>query len=583
MVLKKFLQSRKKLLGSALLLVFAAFVVVGCGAASDSTDTTEQNYVPQVETVLVAPGLSREIATTGEVEAAKSATLTAETRADVKNVFVKVGGSVNAGQILIQLNSASVSSTRSTAGAAYVNAQNSLTQTQLTAQKSVESAQVALETAQIALTNTLAQNEALRSQAEEALAAAKLSSGLSVSSAQTGLDNAISAVYPVADSAVAACDAIIGVSPAYASANDSFEDFLGALKFGSKSLAENAILDALNALQMASQNYDSSLTILRAAETATTKTLDVLNNSTTGAAFSQASLNADIAAINAKISTVRGAISTLNSAKSALDSAEQNSNGTSQSVLSAEAAYRATLTQLASNEKSARQSVESAKAGVATAQKSAALTRSSAKASLDAVAGNLSQAQISQNKLRITAPFAGKVTAVEVDPGDEVSAGAVLVRVEDASTLKIVAHLSAEEVRKISVGDEVKIATQSADKVSAISPSADPITKKFEVEILHQNPYLQAGSFVKLRFEVGESNAADQRIFLPLTAINILASGNFVWVVEDGKAVKKTVELGALEGEFVEIKSGLELNQEVIVSGGRVLDDAKDGIAVEVK
>ncbi|MFH0776382.1 MAG: efflux RND transporter periplasmic adaptor subunit [Patescibacteria group bacterium] len=560
----------------------AVLVAIGCAASDSTGPTQEQAYVPQVETVIVAPGLFREIATTGEVQAAKSATLTAEMRADVKAVFVKVGDSVQAGQTLIQLASASVDSTRSTAGAAYVNAQNSLTQTQLTAQKSIESAQVGLETAQIGLTNVLAQNEALRRQAEEALSAAKLSSGLSVSSAQTSLDNAISSAYPIADSAVAACDAIIGVSSAYANSNDSYEDFLGALRFGSKDLAENAISEALNALQNSADDYDAALALLRSAETAATKTLEVLNSSTTGAAFSQATLNADISAINAKISTVRGAISSLNSAKSALDSAEQNSNGESQSVLSAQAAYQATLTQLSSNEKSARQAVESAKAALASAQKSAGLTRSSAKASLDAVAGSLSQARISQDKLKITAPFSGKITALEVDPGDETNAGATLVRVEDASTLKIVAHLSASEVRKVHLGDEVKIAAASSDRISAIAPSADSLTKKFEVEILHKNPYLHPGEFVKLRFQIGEGSSSDNRIFVPITAVNILASGNFVWVVQDGQAFKRIVELGALEGEFVEITSGLEVGEELIVSGGRVLDDAKDRLAVEV-
>ncbi len=111
----------------------------------------------------------------------------------------------------MRLSSASVSTTRSTAGAAYVNARNSLTQTQLSSDKSIESAQVGLQTAEINLTNTLAQNEALRLQAGEALNAAKLSSGLSVSAAQTTLDNAIQSAYPTAKDGVAECDKIIGV------------------------------------------------------------------------------------------------------------------------------------------------------------------------------------------------------------------------------------------------------------------------------------------------------------------------------------------------------------------------------------
>ena len=121
------------------------FVVIGCAASNLKNEEVDELkiYVPKVSTTIVAPGLSREISTTGEVQAAKSASLTAEVRSDVKNVFVKVGDEVYSGQILAQLSSASVSSTRSTAGAAYVNAQNSLTQTELSSEQSIESARIA--------------------------------------------------------------------------------------------------------------------------------------------------------------------------------------------------------------------------------------------------------------------------------------------------------------------------------------------------------------------------------------------------------------------------------------------------------
>ena len=582
MILKTMIRKYK----TALIVVAVLVSIVGIASFSlrpDKEDTeTEKTYIPSVETAIVAPGLSREIATTGEVQSAKSATLTAEVRADVRSVLVKVGDEVRVGQTLIQLTSASVNSTRSTAGAAYVNAQNSLTQTQLSAEKSIESARVALDTAEISLTNTLAQNEALRRQAEETLNASKLSSGLSVSSAQTTLDNAIRSAYPTADAAVAACDEIIGVSPAYSNANDSYEHLLGAFKNTAKPAAENAITIALQKLGSLPENYVSAHELLEAAKSVTLTTLDVLNNSNVGVDYTQTTLNSDISTVNTQLSNVQTAISTLDSAQAALESAEQDSNGTSQAVLSAQAAYEATIAQLDANEKSARQSVASAQAALESAQKSAELTQTSARASLTSAAGNLNQAQISQGKLTVRAPFSGKVTAVEVEPGDEVNAGATLVRVEDDSSLKIVAYLSADEVRKVNINDEVKIAKKSLDTVSAIAPAADPITKKFEVEILHQNPYLQSGEFVKLRFQVGEEAFGDSRIFLPINAINILSYGSFVWKMEEGKAIKQEVVLGEIEGEFVEILSGLELGEEVIVAGGRILDVSRNDVEVEV-
>ena len=546
-------------------------------------DTEESVYVPKVKTWIVASGLEREITTTGEVQAAKSATLTAEIRGDVRSVAVKVGDEVRAGQLLVQLSSDSLESSRSTAGTALANAQNSLAQTQLSTEKSIEAARVALTTAEINLANTIQQNTALQRQAEETLNAAKLSSGLSVSSAETTLENAIRSAYPTSQKAISECDEIIGVSSIYKNANDTYENLLGALKSSTKSEAENAITTALSQIQTGANDYDSAVALLRSAELATMKTLDVLNNSATSTNLTQTTLNSHVSTINTQLSYVRTAISTLETAKSALDSAQQSTDGGSQAIVSAQATYDSTLAQIQTSEQSASQAVESARAALESAERSAQLTQVGAKTSLDAARGNLSQAQISQNKLIVSAPFNGKVTAVEIEPGDQISAGGTLVRVEDASQLKLVAYLSSSEVRKIKIGDEVRIATKSFDTISAISPSADPITKKYKVEILHDNSHLRSGEFVKLRFDIGEKNGAtDKRIFLPITAINVLKQGSFVWKIEAGKIIKTEVELGDLEGEFVEIVSGLMLNEEVIVEGGRILEPSNEGEEVEI-
>ncbi len=572
------------------LLAVTILAVIGCVAANREAeeDSVEQIYLPKVRTEIVRAGLSREISTTGEVRAAKSATLTANIRSDVKEVLVKVGDEVHAEQILAQLSSASVASTRSTAGAAFVNARNSLAQTELSSNQSTESARVALRTAEINLETTLKQNEALRRQAEEVRNAAKLASGLSVSAAKTSLDNAIRSAYPTAKDAVAGCDEIIGVSPTYKNSNDSFEHLLGSLQSASKPLAEAAIQNSLNFLNSSTSDYSSARALLIIAEDATATTLIVLNNSITGTNFTQTTLNSNIAAITAELSSLRSAISTLESAQAALESAQQSTDGDSQAVLSAEAVHAATIAQLAANEEASRRSVESAQAALESASKSAELTRTSAKTSFDAAAGSLSQARISQSKLTIRAPFAGKITSIEIEPGDEAAVGSSLIRIEDASRLKIVAHLSAAAVRKIQLGDEVKIAKKSSDKISAISPSADPATKKFEVEILHENPFLQPGEFVKLRFQIGERDSADTRIFLSINSINIFSYGSFVWKLtpqiseEISKVVKQEVQLGEIEGEFVEITDGLIVGEEVIVEGGRILDVSEEEVEVKI-
>lgn len=561
-------------------LIALVFVFTAC---NDGAEVVEQKvYIPTVKTITVAPGVSSEIQTTGEVQAQRSATLTSEVRADVAKVLVKNGESVVAGQALIILDSASVKTSVSTARNAYTNASSGVTQTGFSVEKNIEAARIALSTAEINLANSIAQNIAARRQAEEIFNTAKLNASLSSSSAQTALDNAVRSAAPTARNAVAECDEIMGVSEIYRYSNDAFEDLLGAFKNTTKASAEIAISVALASLGAEPTDYAAAQNLLKTAEAATTATLGVLNNSTTGSTLTQADLSNYIAGITTQLAAVRNALSALDSAKRALESAAQNSNGESQTVISARAAYNSTIAQINSSEEAARRAVESAKVALSSAERGAALNRVSAKTSLDAALGGLQQAQITADKLTIRAPFSGKVTGVEVKAGEEVNIGGNLVSVEDPNGLKIVAYLSAEEVRKIRVGDEVKIAAQSKDKITSISPSADSLTKKYRVEINHKNPFIHPGEFIKLRFQVGENSNNDSRIFLPVTAINVFSSGNFVWLVEDAKIVKRLVTLGEFEGEFVEIVSGLDLGEEVVTEGGRIFEEKDEGKAVTI-
>ncbi|MBU1445918.1 efflux RND transporter periplasmic adaptor subunit, partial [Patescibacteria group bacterium] len=290
-------------------------------------------------------------------------------------------------------------------------------------------------------------------------------------------------------------------------------------------------------------------------------------------------LNADINAVAGQLAAMQGVIASLESAKNALDTATQSVGDTSQTLINAQAAYDSIVNQLKTAENNAKNGAESAFIALNNAKTGAEISILNSESSVDSIRGNYNQAQINQQKLTITAPFSGKVTQIEIEEGDEVNAGTLLVGIENSDTLKIVAYLAADEVGKINIGDSVKIGKESTDVIAAIAPSADPITKKYKVEILHNNPHLRPGQFVKLKFQVGE---ADGRIFMPITAINILADENFVWVIKDGNAIKTFVDIGQIEGEFVEIKEGIVEGEEVVVEGGRILEVKDDVIAVEV-
>lgn len=549
------------------------FLLAGCAQEEEIKD--EKEYIPEVQALEIKPGLEQEFTVTGDVFAHQISRITAEQRGKVKSIFVKEGNMVSMGQDLISLESFEINSAFNTAGSALGNARIGLQQTQLSSEKSIEAAEILLETAKINLQNTLRQNRTLKKQALETLNASELGVKLSVSSAQTNLDNASKSILPVVQAAVAASDKILGISETYKFSNDSFENNLGAMDKRGKADAERALRDILNGLASYSESFENALTLLITMEDVLQKTLSVLNNSIIGNNYTQIALTTDINSITSKLTLIRTSISTLESTKSALEIAQQESNsGNSQAIINARAIYQSTTSQLEASERNAYKSVESAQNALENARRSAELSRVSAKSSVDSAYGNYDQARISQGKLIIQAPFGGKVVEIPVKIGEETNPGTHIITVEDDSRLQLVTYLSVDDIRKVNLGDEVIINKNGeVTYITSISPSADPITKKYKVEMEHISTTLRPGELIKLTFKTGEKVFDSDRIFVPLPALYILPNEIFVWKLENHKTVKATITVGEIVGDYVEALSGLEIGNEIISEGGRLIED----------
>ncbi|HPO06108.1 MAG TPA: efflux RND transporter periplasmic adaptor subunit, partial [Candidatus Gracilibacteria bacterium] len=341
----------------------------------------------------------------------------------------------------------------------------------------------------------------------------------------------------------------------------------------------------------------SAQALLKKTEEATSKTLQVLNNSTAGNNFSQANLSGYINAVNSQLASLRNSISSLNSAdsslkqiiaanatnlnsaeravesaKKALATAEQGgqSGQKSQAIISAEAQYQSTLAQLKLAEENAEKSVKQAESAYESARKSSELSVMGARTNVISAGGSREQASVNLSKLSIKAPFSGKITNLPVKVGDEVNPGTILISLNNDQALKVVCFLSSEEVRQVKSGDLVTLNNKHYP-ISSIAPSADPINKKYRVEIMNPEN-VGIGEFVKISFNLGQTDLNDKRIYLPITAINLSPNENFVWIIKDQKAQKQKVALGEINGKYVEIISGLKIDDPVIIEGGRILD-----------
>lgn len=136
-----------------------------------------------------------------------------------------------------------------------------------------------------------------------------------------------------------------------------------------------------------------------------------------------------------------------------------------------------------------------------------------AQAQLEAARARLAVAQAQLDKMTITAPFDGVVTALNVHAGEWVLVGQAVVVVADVDHLRIVTtDLSERDIPKVTLGQRVTVtfkalSQEAVGMVSAISPLADTlggdVVYKVTIELDALPAGLRAGMSAEVQFEAG--------------------------------------------------------------------------------
>jgi membrane fusion protein (multidrug efflux system) len=198
------------------------------------------------------------------------------------------------------------------------------------------------------------------------------------------------------------------------------------------------------------------------------------------------------------------------------------------------------------------------------------------------------QAEIAQSKLEISrsqirAPFAGQVTQRSVNLGQRVRAPDTLFNIGALSPLFADVHLSERDTRSVRAGQPASVHLGSDDtatvqgRVERISPVVDQSSGTVKVTVLlDPPPGFRPGAFV--RVDIRTDRKADA-ILIPKRAVIEEDGQNYVYVATRDTAKRIKVELGYQSEGFVEIRSGVESGQSVVVAGQGAL---KEGGKIKV-
>lgn len=195
-----------------------------------------------------------------------------------------------------------------------------------------------------------------------------------------------------------------------------------------------------------------------------------------------------------------------------------------------------------------------------------------------------SQAQVQGHQAgyaRLRASHDGVVTAVEAEEGQVVAAGQAIVRVAQLGAQDVVFAVPEQTISRIKVGQSMQVmwpagAQQWGAKVREVAASADPATRTFTVKLaLPKNAVLPLGSTVHV--QASSAKTAAQTLLVPLTALRQQGEGSAVWVFDEAAmAVRsQTVQLGAVQGNEVQVVKGLQAGQKVVVAGVHVLAESQ--------
>jgi HlyD family secretion protein len=232
--------------------------------------------------------------------------------------------------------------------------------------------------------------------------------------------------------------------------------------------------------------------------------------------------------------------------------------------------------------------------------------------SLEQASALLSQSRERLAKTEVRAPIDGTVTAVPIKIGETAVAsatgiaGSSLMTIADVGSIMAEVNVDEADIARVAVSQQAKVFPAAypdqplTGRVESVAmapksalPGAQSQGRNYVVKLRLDDPKLALRSGMTCRVEivVGGSSAKPA---VPIQAVmseeiagakdkDHIKNTSYVFVVQDGKAKKTTVELGLSDDANQEVTKGLAAGQTIAVGPARLLRELHDGDAVSAR
>ncbi len=199
--------------------------------------------------------------------------------------------------------------------------------------------------------------------------------------------------------------------------------------------------------------------------------------------------------------------------------------------------------------------------------------------------GDLKRARVEYRRGFTHSPIKGVVNHLFVDQGEFIGRGKPLADIVNVDRIKVNVDVPEMDVRYLEKGQDAMVRIDAfpesriIGKVDFVAYKADPATKTFHVKVVIPNPErrIRPGMIARAVFL---RRVIPDALTAPLFALVDKGGERLLYVEENGVVHARSVSIGVIEGDRVQITEGLDPGDHLIVSGQK---EVEEGMRVEVE
>jgi RND family efflux transporter MFP subunit len=202
--------------------------------------------------------------------------------------------------------------------------------------------------------------------------------------------------------------------------------------------------------------------------------------------------------------------------------------------------------------------------------------RDEAQQNLERARVALRRAETALGRTEVKAPFSGRIAAREIEVGEFVNPGAAVARLVNIDALEVTAQAPDTMLVAVHAGDEISVSNGVESikaKVRAVVPVGDTVSRTLELRLVLPKTDWHIGSAVQVNLP---RSAPKRVVAVDRDALILRADRVSIFVIAaDDTAKQLDVELGAADGNLIEVIGAIKQGDRVVIRGGERLRDGQ--------